>query len=289
MIFQVLCALALLHCYSTANNTNFDWSEGFEKAGGLNATWDQRLNSWYGNVSNYVRQHSGSTGSSNTGPSSAFAGHNYIYYEDSAGNDDPVYLTSKATYRPSFQADGNCSISYAIHMNGATTESLEVKVVSKVFSYFSWRTFTLGSKKYSGHRGNNWTVEGFNFTVPQNYNGFKIVMMFNGSTGYEGDVALDELRVHCEPLRNSSNPTDAPWPTKAPVTNGTAAPNPYPTGDGEVRVKFGGAQVDLDVPEFTAAGYLGDAAAVRFKFGGAEAQMNVPEFEAVEDLDDLFG
>ena len=55
--------------------------------------------------------------------------------------------------------------------------------------------------------------------------------MFNGSSGYQGDVALDALKLICL----DGNP--------GPFTNGTAAP--HPTGNGEVRVKFGGAKVTI--------------------------------------------
>ena len=75
------------------------------------------------------------------------------------------------------------------------------------------------------------------------------VLMFNGSSDYQGDVALDALYLTCSGSKPNpvpvTNGTADPVTnrTAAPVTNGTAAP--YPTGDGEVRVKFGGAQVTI--------------------------------------------
>ena len=65
------------------------------------------------------------------------------------------------------------------------------------------------------------------------------LLKFNGSSGYQGDVALDALKLICL----DGNPGPFTNGTAGPFTNGTAAP--HPTGNGEVRVKFGGAKVTI--------------------------------------------
>lgn len=225
MILQLLAVLALAHLSHAYYHID-NYFESFEDSYEFATYWNQTTLS--GGNSSSVKRNSGSTDSTGTGPSRAYDGSYYIYYEDS-GNDEPALLMS-----PPFIAGGDCTLSYAYHMNGDTIEELIVAVGESLIS-----RDPLTSKVYKGHQGYSWILASQDFRAPSNP--IQIGLMFKGSDSYRGDIALDALQLNC---------TGSPDPTRA-YTTPPPTGAPY-TGEGEVRVKFGGAQVDVNIPGFEA-------------------------------------
>ncbi|MDO6595949.1 DUF5011 domain-containing protein [Oceanihabitans sp. 2_MG-2023] len=168
--------------------SSFPYSEGFESGFGA---WSQGS----GDDFNWATR-SGSTPSSNTGPSSAAAGSQYIYMESSS----PNYSTKRAILvSPCFDLTGqnDATLSFEYHMYGSSSMgSLSVAISTDNGS--SWST--LWSR--SGNQGNSWQDASIDLS---SYAGSSVQLRLDGTTGttWQGDMAVDAIS-----LANGATSTD---------------------------------------------------------------------------------
>ncbi|GGW56762.1 putative secreted protein (Por secretion system target) [Winogradskyella epiphytica] len=169
---------------STGGCTNgvstFPYTEGFENTLGA---WSQSS----GDDFNWSLR-SGSTPSSNTGPSSASAGSYYIYMESSS----PNYSTKRAILNsPCFDlaAATQATFQFNYHMYGTSSMgSLAVELSTN-----NGATWTSVWSK-AGNQGNSWNTATVNLAA---YVGSSVQLRFNGITGttWQGDMAVDAVSL----------------------------------------------------------------------------------------------
>ncbi len=162
-------------CTTTINS--FPYYEGFENTIGA---WEQSTADDFDWTTR-----SGSTPSSNTGPSGAAEGSYYVYMESSS----PNYSSKRAILiSPCFDLSGmtSASVSFKYHMYGDTSKmgSLALEISSDNGS--TWTS--VWSK--SGNQGNAWYTANVNL---DSYTGQTVKLRFNGITGttWQGDMAVD--------------------------------------------------------------------------------------------------
>eukprot|EP00794_Sanderia_malayensis_P018883 gene18883-20784_t len=144
---------------------------------------------------------SGGTPSSGTGPSSSAtgAGGYYLYIETSYPRKDG----DKATLRsPVLMSNTPTCLKFKANMYGSNIKTLEV---SSVIS---------GSKtsmlKITGNKGQNWFDKSIDLPVGKD---FQVEITGARGTSYQGDIAIDELRVvqgSCNPMKPTPKPTVKP-------------------------------------------------------------------------------
>ena len=171
------CAPCAIACSSTISS--FPYNEGFESGTG---DWTQES----GDDFDWTVR-SGGTPSSNTGPSSADEGTNYIYMESSS----PNYSTKRAILGSpclDLSTASEPSVSFRYHMYGATAMgSLDLEVSTDGTNWTSiWNR--------SGNQGNAWLSANVDLSA---YNGSTIRLRLNGITGttWQGDMAVDAMNV----------------------------------------------------------------------------------------------
>jgi len=163
-------------CSSTV--TNLPYSESFESGFGV---WSQSTSDSF----DWTRR-SGSTPSSNTGPSNASGGSTYAYMESSSPNNsnDRAILYGPCYTIPTLGAD----FSFNYHMFGSSAMgSLALEVSTNGTSWTSiWSR--------SGNQGNSWQNASVSLN---NFAGTTVQLRFNGITGttWQGDMAIDELEL----------------------------------------------------------------------------------------------
>jgi len=174
------CAPCSTQTACTGGVSSFPYTEGFEASLGQ---WTQDTSDNF----DWTRK-SGSTPSSNTGPSSASAGTYYAYMESSA----PNYSTKRAILNsPCFDLSdkSQATISFKYHMYGASAMgSLALEASTNNGS--TW--VSIWSK--SGNQGNSWQTASVNM---DSYAGNTVKLRFNGITGttWKGDMAIDALNL----------------------------------------------------------------------------------------------
>ena len=164
----------------TAQVSSYPYNESFENTFGL---WLQDTNDDFD-----WTVKSGSTASSNTGPSSANDGSYYIYMESSS----PNYSTKRAILNSAcFDLSGEtqATLNFKYHMYGASTMgSLALEASTNNGS--SWTS--IWSK--SGNQGNSWLDANVDLA---SYLGSTVKFRFNGVTGttWQGDMAIDAFSI----------------------------------------------------------------------------------------------
>lgn len=166
-----------LTCSTTINS--FPYEEGFENGF---SDWSQGSDDDF----DWVNQ-SGSTGSSNTGPSSASEGTYYIYVESSSPN-----YSSKTTIieSPCFDLNGQSSptLNFQYHMYGAADMGGLVLEVSTNGSGWDELWSELGDQ------GDAWSTASVSLS---SYIGSIVKFRFTGTTGvtWQGDMAIDAISL----------------------------------------------------------------------------------------------
>jgi len=165
-----------LDCQNTFNS--FPYQQRFENG-----------NNWLQSTSDDFNWtvNSGGTGSSNTGPSSAYEGNYYFYIESSS----PNYSYKTATIEsPCFDlsSEDQASFNFNYHMYGASNMgslNLEATIDGDTWA-------TLWSK--SSNQGTDWQLENVDLSA---YLGQTIKLRFVGQTGntWQGDIAIDNLEL----------------------------------------------------------------------------------------------
>ncbi|HAS45034.1 MAG TPA: hypothetical protein DCS93_31420 [Microscillaceae bacterium] len=160
------------------------YSEGFESGFG---TWTQATN----DDLNFTRQ-SGSTPSSNTGPSAANEGSTYIYVEASGnGTGFPSKVATITSECFDLSGLSNPTFNFDYHMFGSQINNLRAEVSTDGGS--SWtQIFTK-----SGDQGNTWFSESVNVSAYAGSNvsfRFTVTTGANTTSGWQSDIALDNIR-----------------------------------------------------------------------------------------------
>lgn len=160
---------------------SFPYAQGFESGIG---TWSQSTTddiNW--------TENSGTTPSSQTGPSSAVEGSDYLYIE-SSGNGTGFPTKTAIITSPCFDLSGEsqASFSFGYHMYGSTMGTLNLQASDD--DGVSWTTlWTL-----SGDQGNQWSSASVDLTA---YTGGSMQLRYVGitSTSYRSDMAVDNLSL----------------------------------------------------------------------------------------------
>ncbi|WP_299098055.1 immunoglobulin-like domain-containing protein [uncultured Winogradskyella sp.] len=164
----------------TSGISSFPYSESFENTFGA---WTQAT----GDDFNWATR-SGTTPSSNTGPSSADTGSYYIYMESSS----PNYSTKRAILNsPCYDLSGvsQATFGFQYHMYGASSMgSLALELSDDDGA--SWTSIWSAS----GNQGNSWLSASVNLAA---YVGASVQLRFNGVTGttWQGDMAVDAVSL----------------------------------------------------------------------------------------------
>lgn len=159
---------------------DFPYSQGFENGLG---EWTQYTNDDLDWIEN-----SGGTPSSNTGPSSADEGSQYLHIEASF----PNYPSKSATIQsPCFDlsALSNPELNFSFHMFGASMGSLTVEISTD--NGVNWsELWTI-----TGNQGNNWNEANVSLAAYASETGARL--RFTGVTGtsYTGDVSIDAIEI----------------------------------------------------------------------------------------------
>ena len=183
-------------CAGSCNTTvaAFPYSESFETDLG---DWEQSTSDDF----DWTR-HSGSTTSSNTGPSSAADGLFYAYVESSFPN-----YPSKTTIlnSPCFDLTGQngTNLSFAYHMYGSTMGTLDLQVSSD--GGINWTS----EWSLSGDQGDQWSTANVDLSA---YSGSTIQLRYVGttSTSFRSDMAVDDISV-TETFPCNTNITSFPY------------------------------------------------------------------------------
>ncbi len=163
----------------TATIASFPHTENFE--GGA------------GNICQYTNDNfnwtvaTGSTPSSNTGPTNAYQGNNYFYMESSS----PNYPSKTAAFRSAcYDLSGftTASIDFWYHMYGATMGTLNLDI--SVNNGTTWTNVW----SLSGNQGNSWANANVDISA---YAGSVVAYRFSGTTttSYTSDFTLDQITV----------------------------------------------------------------------------------------------
>mgnify|MGYP003670956012 CR=1 FL=1 len=160
--------------------SSFPYNEGFESGFGA---WTQSTSDDF----NWTRR-SGATPSSNTGPSSANEGSQYVFMESSS----PNYSTKRAILvSPCFNLAGQNqgTLTFKYHMYGASSMgSLNLAISTDDGS--SWTTLWTRS----GNQGNSWQDASIDLS---SYSGNSVQLRLDGTTGttWQGDMAVDAISI----------------------------------------------------------------------------------------------
>ncbi|MFD2551596.1 immunoglobulin-like domain-containing protein [Bizionia sediminis] len=160
--------------------STFPYNEGFESGFG---NWTQSTQDDF----NWTRR-SGTTPSSNTGPSSASQGSQYVYMESSA----PNYATKRAILlSPCFNLtnQNDAALNFKYHMYGASSMG-NLQVAISTNNGATWTTLWT----QSGNQGNAWQEANINLSA---YAGSSVQLRFDGTTGttWQGDMAIDAITI----------------------------------------------------------------------------------------------
>jgi|GEM_PF-3307519 len=147
---------------------------------------------------------SGNTSSSNTGPSSASDGSNYIYLEASgAGNPGRTGILISDCFE--IPTTGGAQITFDYHMYGASSQmnlTLEVSIDDGASWISLWTN--------QGNQGNQWNEQVVGLSL---YVNMPIILRFVGVTGetWSGDISLDAIDIQvngCDEVGDACNDND---------------------------------------------------------------------------------
>lgn len=161
--------------------SSFPYSEGFESGTG---NWVQASDDNF----DWTRK-TGTTGSSNTGPSAAAEGSYYMYTEASS----PNYPSKSANFlSPCFDFSSLSSpeLSFQYHMYGATMGTLSIQVSTDGGNTWSSNIWSL-----SGDQGNSWKSATVGLSSYSGQSSVRIRMRGVTGTSYTGDISIDDISI----------------------------------------------------------------------------------------------
>ena len=128
----------------------------------------------------------GNTTSSNTGPTTASHGHQYLYTEASGGNTGLIHTLESPCFDISGMSNPELTLDY--HMYGATIASLDVIISTDGGS--SWTNLL----SQNGDQGNVWHEANLNLTPFKNNDIIIRIFAYTGTT-WQSDIAIDHIRI----------------------------------------------------------------------------------------------
>ncbi|OJJ19842.1 hypothetical protein BKI52_15280 [marine bacterium AO1-C] len=171
--------------YSTSGS--FTTTEACVMAFPYNESFESGLGKWKQSSSDGIdwNMNSGSTPSSNTGPSQAADGTSYLYTEATNNFSETAILTS-----PCFDLTSltNPSITFNYHMYGSNMGTLTLEASKDNGATWS----SLWTK--SGDQGDNWFIQS---VIMTNVKGSNVLLRFVGKTGtsFRSDMAIDNITI----------------------------------------------------------------------------------------------
>lgn len=163
-----------------------------------NESFEAGLGGWIqetGDGMDWTRK-TGATGSSGTGPTSAFSGTYYLYTESSGSYNKTAILTS-----PTYNLTSNLNFDFNYHMYGATMGSLTLQVSTNGGSSWAqvWTT--------SGNKGNVWLNASIGLSTYVNND---VLLRFVAVTGtsYTSDISIDNITFQPAVISEPSNLSD---------------------------------------------------------------------------------
>ena len=154
-------------------------------------------NGWSGDIGSgngIWKVNSGGTPSGSTGPTSAFSGSDYLYFETSTGG-----LDTATAVTPMIDLTGtsnDAELTFWIHAYGAAIGSLNVGVSTSATGPFTNVFNTTGQIQTPS---DPWAQIGINlasYVGQQIYVAFTYARDVTGSTSYQGDLAIDLVEVN---------------------------------------------------------------------------------------------
>ena len=207
-----------------SSSESLPFADGFENG---DSNWLQATND---NLDWII--HSGSTPSSQTGPSNAQEGNNYFYIEASSPNYPSKTATATSPCVDLSQID-NAELKFYCHMYGSTMGQLTVEGRSNEDQ--NWTTLW----SQTGELGNFWQL--VEISLADYYGASGVQVRFTGTTGtsYRSDIAIDGLEIA---TASGSGTTACP---KINFTNEVVS---YGLGqdNGTYAIFLGGERVDLN-------------------------------------------
>ncbi len=152
----------------------------------LNQDFESGLGPWT-NSNSYWRSRSGSTPSSNTGPSGATSGSQYYYFETSSGS---AYTAGNAgeVASPDFELSDS-EVVFSYHMYGVNTGTLYVDA----YSGGQWHTVWSRTGQQHTSSSHAWSQAVVPFS---GYSGTgKVRFRAVAAGGYRGDIAIDAIVI----------------------------------------------------------------------------------------------
>ena len=195
--------VALSQCPQTAPYTeNFDGGTWDPGTGAIDACWTRNSSTGF-----YFQTNSGTTNSSNTGPTAGFGGTgNYVYTEASSGaTGDLAELTSPQIDLTPLT---DPFMTFYFHMHGDDITQLDVEISDDGGTTWTVEGSIIGEQQTD--ETDPWEIYPLNLTA---YAGQTIQVRFstNRGGGFNGDVSIDELTVEEAPT--------CPFPSDLLVTN----------------------------------------------------------------------
>ncbi len=138
------------------------------------------------------RPWSGPTPTSNTGPSAAVEGNQYVYLESSGTTCEPDAITILESGCFVFNDGGSdeCHFSFSYNMNGPNIGSLRLEATTDGGG--SWDTLW----ERSGNKGPDWRKAYLDLDQYPNGDTLRFRFIAQKTRGTLGDIALDEIAVH---------------------------------------------------------------------------------------------
>ena len=134
------------------------------------------------------RNRSGSTPTTNTGPTSAAQGTNYRYFESSGNNGHPFKLAILTTKKCLNLANlSNPVFEFKYHMYGQTMGSLSIQVHNGTF----WTNYIWQKE---GDQGNSWHQASIDLSAFQN-DIIRIRIIGQTGNGQQSDIAIDDIWI----------------------------------------------------------------------------------------------
>ena len=169
------------------DNVNYSWYNS--NASTISESFEFGLGDWINDPSNSLDWtiNSGSTPSTNTGPSDAYDGNNYIYTETSGGgSNSDAYITSPIL---NFNHPITSNISFAYHLYGSSMGTLNFEISQD--GGVSW----LNIWSISGDQGDQWYVNTIDLSSYSSTTTGLFKVRFHAQTGnsYTSDMAIDNI------------------------------------------------------------------------------------------------
>lgn len=214
----------------TTGSPSVVFSEDFDSQGNWSGNWGT------GGTNDTWNIRSGTTTSSNTGPSGAHSGNNYVYFETSGSSSTPISIVSPAIDLT--QSVNSAELSFWMHAYGATIGTLDIGVSNSqsgpFTNIFSWT-------------GELQTAESDPF-IPvgvdlDSYVGqtIYIEIAYTRGSSFTGDLAIDLLEItSCVSCPNPTNLTYTPTSTTSADISWTS-----PTSAANAIVEYGAAGFTL--------------------------------------------